>query len=442
MTIAANDDLFSGPYDGTGSTGPFDYDFVIFGEDELTVRKEDASGAVTTLTPTTDYTVSPTGGSYPAKGTITLTSALEVGERLTITPNVSLSQDRPFSSQGSITLTEIEDALDKVTALVRQLEEKADRAVTISQFDDVADLEQLQQDILSVAAIDSEISAVAADSADIGVVAADLGGDDDIGTVATNIASITEVAGLFPSGASEPGLAWLAGTQVPFIGNASVTDDSIEIGAYAYATSQGSSGGPATVTAGNFLHLRRSFGGELQILVPDIPATERDRIYVRTRLTGGWSSWRRALDSSDNYLTTEWRDGTETNLAAISPAKLAAAVPLFREYESAAQTITPGGLLTLTHGLGVEPKLIRLEIVCIAAQAGFAVGDKVDLNTLLERATGGASTTGVVVSYDDTEIKVRFGDSAVLLHTTDFGSGSSQLTLTKANWNCIVRAWG
>lgn len=243
--------------------------------------------------------------------------------------------------------------------------------------------------------------------------------------------------------ASLAGLRWFEGGVSPTIGDTAVTNNSIAPGAYKYSTAGGSSGGPATVLDGLIIHMRRdASGGEAQILVPDWPLLERGRIYSRARGGGAWSDWARSISSADALDTADWEAGAGTDEAPISPAKLAAAVPLFQEYVSPAQTITPGGLLTLTHGLGQEPKLIRTEIVCTTAEAGFQIGDKVDLNAFVQRSTGGARSTGVVVAFSATEIRVRFSVDPILLYTTNFSTGANDSEgLHKANWNFIIRAW-
>lgn len=142
MTISVSEDLASGPYDGNDVTTVFDYGFTIYDADELVVTKLEIGGlAQTILTRTTHYTVSPSGGSYPAAGTITLLTPLATGEKLTIEPGITRSQDRPFSNQGTISLEELEAAYDKLTSLVRQLIYSFGRTLNLSAFEAVADAE-------------------------------------------------------------------------------------------------------------------------------------------------------------------------------------------------------------------------------------------------------------------------------------------------------------
>ena len=88
----------------------------------------------------------------------------------------------------------------------------------------------------------------------------------------------------------------LAINTLPVIGNASVTDNSIKTGFYAYQLSGGaiSSGGPAGASFGTLWHSKRTAsGGEAQMMLVDSgsSAAPPGSVWSRTRLTGEWSSW-------------------------------------------------------------------------------------------------------------------------------------------------------
>lgn len=138
MTISENEALASGPYSGNGSTTVFDYDFTIYHKSELNALRQNADGTVTTLVVDTDYTVA--GVGVTAGGTITLTSGsfLPTGSTLTIEPDITPSQERPFDTQSSTTLAEIEKSLDKLTSLIRQSLGSVGRALRVSVADEAA----------------------------------------------------------------------------------------------------------------------------------------------------------------------------------------------------------------------------------------------------------------------------------------------------------------
>ncbi|MGX5850822.1 portal protein [Mesorhizobium sp. PL10] len=117
-------------------------------------------------------------------------------------------------------------------------------------------------------------------------------------------------------------------------------------------------------------------------------------------------------------------------------AELAAAItglPFSKSYESAQQTITLGGLLTLAHGLGAKPKLYGLFLQCTTADSGWAIGDEIPVYM-----SNGAGNKGMAVWPDATNMNVRIGTTAPDYLNKGSGSG---VVLTPASWKIVVRAW-
>ena len=114
------------------------------------------------------------------------------------------------------------------------------------------------------------------------------------------------------------------------------------------------------------------------------------------------------------------------------------ASPVFTKYfESAEQTITSAGALTLAHGLGVKPKLIQVALVCKTAEAGYSIND--ELFVTIEDDDGiNKQGTGIVV--DTANLNIRFssgGNVYVVLNKTTGGRAA----ITNSNWKAIFRAW-
>ncbi|WP_287031353.1 hypothetical protein [Pseudomonas sp. UBA6310] len=90
-------------------------------------------------------------------------------------------------------------------------------------------------------------------------------------------------------------------------------------------------------------------------------------------------------------------------------AALVAALPVANYYETTV-SYTNGGTLTITHGLGVAPKLVMFELVAIAAVNGLAVGESAELgaqdcsNNLnswgIEARKKTSSTVTVVIGFN------------------------------------------
>jgi hypothetical protein len=118
----------AGPYAGSGTTGPFTVTFRFLANSHLRVIKTSTTGSETTLNLGVDYSVTGAGG---ASGTVTLTSPLLTGEKLTIVRNVPLTQDTDYVFDDSFPAESHEQALDKLTMIAQQLAEEVDRAVKV-----------------------------------------------------------------------------------------------------------------------------------------------------------------------------------------------------------------------------------------------------------------------------------------------------------------------
>lgn len=141
-----------------------------------------------------------------------------------------------------------------------------------------------------------------------------------------------------------------------------------------------------------------------------------------------------------------WNAGVGTVESTITPAKLAGAIaannaanlPFTKSFSSAQQTITFGGLLTIAHGLGVQPKLYPVYLQCTTANGGFSVGDEIAANPSMAYGNlgGQGSDAGISVWPDATNINVRFGSSLTII-----SKSSGATNITAASWKLVARAW-
>ncbi|MEY5098186.1 MAG: hypothetical protein RJA36_905 [Pseudomonadota bacterium] len=118
----------SGPYAGAGITGPFTVGFRFLDAAHLKVIKTSTKGIDTVLTLTTDYTVSGVGNTT---GSLTLTSALAIGEKLTIIRDVPFTQSADYVNNDSFPAESHEEAIDKLTMMVQQLKERVDASLSL-----------------------------------------------------------------------------------------------------------------------------------------------------------------------------------------------------------------------------------------------------------------------------------------------------------------------
>ena len=129
----------------------------------------------------------------------------------------------------------------------------------------------------------------------------------------------------------------------------------------------------------------------------------------------------------DTLKSPSWYNGTAWRQPSI-----------MQRYTSPDQTITAGGSLNLTHGLGVRPFLIQAYLKCITAEAGYAIGDVVPTPINISSTTG--SNQGVVIVPDATELFVRYGSGGMIIMRKDTGASFSG-TITPANWRLVVEAF-
>jgi hypothetical protein len=109
---------------------------------------------------------------------------------------------------------------------------------------------------------------------------------------------------------------------------------------------------------------------------------------------------------------------------------------LTRLFVSADQVITAAGALTLAHGLGVAPRLCTFGLVCVTAEAGYAVNDVIEFDV------PGAAAAAPSFSYwlDSTNINIRFNTSVSTFDLNHKTTGAAS-NLTNANWRLRVRAF-
>jgi hypothetical protein len=104
-----------------------------------------------------------------------------------------------------------------------------------------------------------------------------------------------------------------------------------------------------------------------------------------------------------------------------------------KSFTSSDQTVTAAGLLTLAHGMGVQPKSIILAIVCQTAEQGYSIGDVVYI------ANYGNGGKGFGIYADTTNINIRFNLDAATLSGHHKTTGA-QVTFTNVNWKLRVFA--
>lgn len=127
MTIATQSAL-AGPFTGNGSTTVFAFSFKCFDQGDLQVIREE-SGAQTVLTITTDYTVSLNSDQEASPGgNVTMVTAPTATQTVFILSDVNYTQEAAFTNAGGFYPTVLNDARDRTTLQIQQLNDKIARA--------------------------------------------------------------------------------------------------------------------------------------------------------------------------------------------------------------------------------------------------------------------------------------------------------------------------
>ena len=127
MTISSTTRT-AGPFTGTGTVSSFAFAFKVFSAGDIAVyRTQVSTGVVTTLVLNSDYTVAldPVAG-----GTVTLTGGnLASGTTLLIASSVANTQPVDITNQSGFYPAVINDALDRTTVQVQQLQQQSNRCM-------------------------------------------------------------------------------------------------------------------------------------------------------------------------------------------------------------------------------------------------------------------------------------------------------------------------
>jgi hypothetical protein len=135
--------------------------------------------------------------------------------------------------------------------------------------------------------------------------------------------------------------------------------------------------------------------------------------------------------------TAQTQAGADTS-RAITPAGLKGALGFSNFYVSSDVSIVLGSTLSFTHGLAIVPVKVLTTLVCVTADRGYAVGEEVELPSEISNITDGITTSRngtiihVTVSTNSFGFYVKRKDAPV----------GGLASLTPANWQIRVRAWG
>lgn len=136
MTISSSTNKVQ--FNGGGTTGPFAFTFKTFATTDLVVISTDADDVETTLELTTDYsvTLNEDQNNDPG-GEVTTVASVASGYKLTIVRVVDALQETDITNGSGFYPEVIENALDRLTMLVQQVDEKTGRALVVPVTSDL-----------------------------------------------------------------------------------------------------------------------------------------------------------------------------------------------------------------------------------------------------------------------------------------------------------------
>lgn len=125
----------AGPYVGTGLVSAYTFAFKVFRSEDVKVVRSassDASAQDETLKLGTDYTVKLNADQdEKAGGTVTLTSPLAEGLRLSILSAITPDQQMVLTNHDGFLPTTLNDSADKAIALIQELQEEVGRSLRV-----------------------------------------------------------------------------------------------------------------------------------------------------------------------------------------------------------------------------------------------------------------------------------------------------------------------
>ena len=124
---------------GDGSNDTFSYNFKIFDDDDITVIiRTDSTGAETTKTKTTHYTVTGVGSASGGNVVFTTGNIPAATETVVLLRTTARTQLTDYVANDPFPAATHEDALDKLTFIVQELEETVGRSLKVSQTNVIA----------------------------------------------------------------------------------------------------------------------------------------------------------------------------------------------------------------------------------------------------------------------------------------------------------------
>ena len=135
-----------------------------------------------------------------------------------------------------------------------------------------------------------------------------------------------------------------------------------------------------------------------------------------------------------------WNAGSATTESLVSPAKIKGAINSIVGFDgnfaASVSSYSNGDTITVAHSLGIIPQLINAYARCTSADAGYTVGQQVQIQGMTVIGNG---YYGGTVYADATNVYLQIATNGLYFLSS---SGGASTVLTPANWDIRIYAWG
>lgn len=398
---------------GNGVTTSFSFSFIASSSNLIEVSYADVVGNVTVLNPS-QYTIfinaPATGSLWGIGGTVsypTIGSPIAAGTSLTVTRVRPFVQETSISDQGPFAPSVIESALDILEMQIQQVAGRTGqfRGTWITNI--LYNYADIVQDGVNGADTGNIYMCVTTNTS--GVWATDLANGDwvlaiDVGQLGP-ISSITGTSNRIT--VTNPTTTPIINIAANYVGQTSLTT-------------------LGTVTTGTWQ------GTPIALLFGGTGATTASG--ARTALGLGTSATLDVGVAANNVVqlngSSQLPAVSGVNLTGITASQISG-LPFSKSYTSTPQSITDGGTITLTHGLGAVPKFAIATLACSTNNSGYTVGQVFFANPAGDITN---VSTGNSLIYSSTTVVIRFGSSGQELTNPTNGAGtlaaSADFTIT------------
>jgi len=216
MTATTNDGFTQTT--ATGGETTIDFDFLIYGKDDIAFYETDLSGVITLLVRGTDYSIADSELNDQAGGEIVLDvgqypSGATAGHKFTCISDIGETRSSDFQQGGDFFAQTLNTNLDRLTRVTQQLRRDVDKAArlkvdslvaSVTFTDDPQDgygivwdgvLGNFRNTASSIAVLEGNAAIVAANIASVNTVATNIANVNTVAGISANVTTVAGIAG-------------------------------------------------------------------------------------------------------------------------------------------------------------------------------------------------------------------------------------------------------